>query len=116
MKWLADENLRGAIIRGLLRRSSELDIVRAQDVPGISGEEDAIVLDWATRNDRVVLTHDVSTMIPAMREQLRTLRCAPIVFVPDSLSTGLAIEEVLLLEECSVEDDWATGVIYLPLR
>ncbi len=115
MKWLADENLRGAIVRGLLRSSPGFDIVRVQDVP-LSGEADAVVLDWATRNGRTVLTHDVSTRIPAMREQLRTTRCAPSVFVPDSLPDGLAIEEILLLDECSVEDDWAAGVLYLPLR
>jgi hypothetical protein len=116
VRWLADENFRGAIVRGLLRRSSGLDIVRTQDVPQISGAEDSFVLDWATRNDRVVLTHDVSTMIPAMREQLLTSRCAPIVFVPDSLPVGQAIEEILLLDECSSGSDWASGVIYLPLR
>ena len=116
MKWLADENLDNAIVRGLLRRSYGFDIARAQDVPQISGEEDTVMLDWATRNDRVVLTHDVSTMIPAMRELVRNSRCAPIVFVPDSMPDGQAIEEILLLDECSVEHDWAAGVIYLPLR
>lgn len=74
------------------------------------------MLDWATRNDRVVLTHDVSTMIPAMREMLRASGCAPIVFVPDSLPTRLAIEDIVLLDECSIEDDWGAGVLYLPLR
>jgi predicted nuclease of predicted toxin-antitoxin system len=87
VKWLADENLDNAIVRGLLRRSYGFDVVRAQDVPQISGEEDTVMLDWATRNGRVVLTHDVSTMIPAMREQLRTSTCALIVFVPDFLPT-----------------------------
>jgi len=105
VKWLADENLRGAIVRGLLHRSAGLDVVRAQDVPQISGEEYTVVLDWATRNNRVVLTHDVSTMIPAMRDQLRSSRCTPIVFVPDSLPVAQAIEEILLLDECSIEDD-----------
>jgi hypothetical protein len=56
-------------------------------------------------------------MIPAMKEQVRLAsRCAPIVFVPDSLPTGSVIEELLLLEECSTEADWAAGVLYLPLR
>ena len=116
MKWLADENLDNAIVRGLLRRSYGFDIARAQDVPQTSGQEDTVMLDWATRNGRVVLTHDVSTMIPAMREQLRVSRCAPIVFVPDSLPVGQAVEEILLLDGCSVGDDWAAGVVYLPLR
>lgn len=69
MKWLADENLRNAIVRGILRRAPGFDIVRAQDAQ-ISGEDDAVVLDWATRHDRTVLTHDVSTMIPGLNTVL----------------------------------------------
>jgi hypothetical protein len=56
-------------------------------------------------------------MIPAMEEQLRRdLRFVAIVVVPDSLPIGAAIEDILLLEDCGVETDWAAGVIYLPLR
>jgi len=41
---------------------------------------------------------------------------APILFVPDSLPIGSVIEELLLLDECAVDEDWAAGVLYLPLR
>jgi len=116
VKWLADENLRNAIVRGILRRAPGLDIVRVQDVQQIFGADDSVVLDWATRNNRIVLTHDVSTMVPAMHDLLRASRCAPIVLVPDSLPDGVAIEEIILLDECSVESDWAAGVVFLPLR
>jgi hypothetical protein len=55
-------------------------------------------------------------MIPAMQEQVkRFASSSPIVFVRDSLSVSLVIEEILLLDECSIEADWAAGVIYLPL-
>jgi predicted nuclease of predicted toxin-antitoxin system len=46
MKFLADENLDNTILRGLLRRRSEIDIVRVQDV-GLSGADDPTVLEWA---------------------------------------------------------------------
>jgi Domain of unknown function (DUF5615) len=95
VKWLADENFRNAIIRGLLRQAPALDLVRAQDVPEISGQDDMVLLQFATAEGRAVLTHDLSTMIPAMREQMRLAsRCAPIVFVPDSLPVGDAIEDL----------------------
>jgi hypothetical protein len=56
-------------------------------------------------------------MIPAMREQMRLeSRCAPIVMVPDSMPIGAAVDDILVLDECAVESDWAAGVIYLPLR
>jgi len=34
----------------------------------------------------------------------------------DSISVALAIEQLLLLNECAEESDWAAGVLYLPLR
>lgn len=117
MKWLADENFRNAIIRGLLRKAPTLDILRAQDVPEVADQDDLILLRFATAEGRVVVTHDLSTMIPAMREQVRDAsRCAPIVLVPDSLPVSAVVEDLLLLNECAVEADWAAGVIYLPLR
>ena len=117
MKWLADENFHNAIVRGLLRHRPAFDIVRAQDVPQISGQDDMVLLRIATTEGRVVLTHDLSTMVPAMREQLRLgSRCSPIVLVPDSLPIGLVIAQLLLLDECAVESDWVAGVLYLPLQ
>lgn len=55
VKWLADENFRNAIIRGLLRQAPTFDIVRAQDVPEISGRDDRGLLRFATAEGRVVV-------------------------------------------------------------
>ncbi|MGA2712267.1 MAG: DUF5615 family PIN-like protein [Bryobacteraceae bacterium] len=114
---MVDENFDKDILRGSHRRAVAFDVVRVQDVPDISGLDDPAVLAWATANGRAVLTHDLSTMIPAMQEQLRLFAsCSPIVLVPDSLPISLVIEDIVLLDECSVEVDWASGVVYLPLR
>ena len=51
LSFLADENFNGHIVRGLLRRLPTLDLVRIQDV-GLSGAEDAEVLEWASRENR----------------------------------------------------------------
>ena len=61
MRFLADENFNIDIVRGLLRRKTDLDIVRVQDV-GLSGADDPTVLEWAAREGRVLFTHDVSTI------------------------------------------------------
>ncbi|MGK7942456.1 MAG: DUF5615 family PIN-like protein [Crocosphaera sp.] len=50
IKLLADENLDNTIIRGLLRRNQDIDIVRVQDI-GLSGENDPVVLEWAADNE-----------------------------------------------------------------
>jgi hypothetical protein len=46
VKWLADECFDNDIIRGLLRRSPDLDLIRAQDVSDIAGSDDAKLLAW----------------------------------------------------------------------
>jgi predicted nuclease of predicted toxin-antitoxin system len=115
VKWLADECLDNDVVRGLFRRSPDLDLVRAQDIPEISGHDDEALLAWAAKQERVVLTHDLATMVPALPLRGQPASTA-IVIVPDSLPIGQVIEEVLLLDQASVESDWAAGVIYLPLR
>lgn len=55
----ADENFNNDILRGLRCRRPDLDIMRVQDV-GLSGADDASILDWAADEGRVLLTHDVS--------------------------------------------------------
>ena len=44
LRLAADENLNGDIVRGLLRRNPQVDIVRVQDV-GLSGANDPAVLE-----------------------------------------------------------------------
>ena len=61
LRLAADENFNSDIVRGLLRRKPGLDIVRIQDV-GLSGADDPTVLEWAAREGRVLLTHDVTTI------------------------------------------------------
>ncbi|MEH2083910.1 MAG: DUF5615 family PIN-like protein [Nostoc sp.] len=67
--FLADENFNNQIIRGVLRRNTNVDIVRVQDV-GLIEADDPTVLEWAAQNRRVVLTHDVTTMTNFAYERL----------------------------------------------
>jgi predicted nuclease of predicted toxin-antitoxin system len=61
LKFLADENFNGDIVRGLLRQKSDLNVVRVQDV-GLSGADDPAVLAFAAQENRILLTHDVNTI------------------------------------------------------
>jgi hypothetical protein len=115
VKWLADECFDNDIVRGLLRRSPSLDLIRTQDVVEIAGKDDGILWEWATKHKRI--THNLATMVSALLHQQKQVSgCAPIVLAPDSLSIGAVIEEILLLDQCSEDSDWAAGVVYLPLR
>ena len=115
LRLVADENLNNDIVRGLLRRCPDLDIVRVQDV-GLSAADDATVLEWAAREGRVLLTHDVATITMFAYERVRAGQSMPGVFeVGRTASIGRAIEDILLLAECSLDDEWEGQVQYLPL-
>ena len=115
MRLLADENLNNDIVRGLLRRKIDLDIVRVQDV-GLSGSDDPAVLEWAAREGRVLFTHDVSTITHYAYERVSAGKAMPGVFeVSRELPLGSVIEDILLLAECGLESEWEGQVRYLPL-
>jgi hypothetical protein len=112
----ADENFNNDILRGLLRRKPDLNIIRIQDA-GLSGSDDATVLEWASREERVLLTHDVSTMTRHVYERAREGKPMPGVFeVSRNLLIGNVIEDILLLVEYSLDNEWEGQVRYLPLR
>ena len=103
------------IIRGLVRRKPDLDIIRIQDV-GFSGADDPTILEWAGRQGRVMVTHDVSTLTKHAYERVAAGLPMPGVFEVDaSMSIARAIDDLLLIAECSFEGEWEGQVRYLPL-
>ena len=115
IRFLADEDFDNDILRGVLRRKSDVNIVRAQEV-GLGGIADAQILEWAAREGRVVLTHDVCTMTTHAYARIRDGLPMPGVFaVSQSIPIAQAIADILLLAECSIEGEWENQVRYLPL-
>jgi len=70
LKLATDENVDGRVIRGLLARMPDLDVVRVQDA-GHSGADDRSILAWAAAEGRVLLTHDVRTMTRFAGERIK---------------------------------------------
>lgn len=116
MKLLADENFRGAIIRGLLRRRPDLGLVRVTDV-GLGAAADPTILSWAATQGQIILTHDAATLIGFAYERIAAGQAMPgIIEVRQDLAIGLVIDDLLLLIDASYEGEWDGRVIYLPLR
>ncbi len=79
LRFVADENFNNNIVRGLLRRQPELDIVRVQDV-GLTSADDPMVLKWASQEGRILLTHDVATITQYAYERVEAGLSMPGVF------------------------------------
>lgn len=103
------------IVRGLLRRRPDLDLVRVQDV-GLLGHDDPTVLEWAAQEGRILLTHDRATIPDFAYERINDGNVMSGVFViGNRYPVGQAIEEILLLVLCSNAEEWEGVVCYLPL-
>ena len=115
IRFLADENLKGSIVSGLLRRNPHIDIVRAQDV-GLTGANDEALLEWAARQKRILLTHDIGTVTRvAYRRLERGAALSGVLLIRDRLPVLEVIEELLLIAECSAQTEWEGAVDYLPI-
>ncbi len=114
LRLVSDENFRGAIVRGLLQRQPDLDLVRVQDV-GLQGADDRDILAWAATEGRILLTHDRQTMPGFAYSRVRAGEAMSGVFVVDNqLPTGQAIDEILLRALCSEPAEWKNLVEFVP--
>ncbi|MBO1350051.1 MAG: DUF5615 family PIN-like protein [Hormoscilla sp. GUM202] len=115
LKFLSDENFKGQIVRGLFLREANLDLLRVQDV-GLREVEDPAILDWAATNDRIVLTHDLATMPNFAYKRLsRGEKMSGLFAINNQMPIRQAIDELLILANCSEQREWIGVVIYLPL-
>ena len=107
-----DENFNQVVIRALLRREPELNVLSVQQA-GLRGLADPSVLEWAANLGRVLLSHDRNTMPGYFYNRIAEGRSSPGLFiVPDTLSI---VEELILVATCSIEDEWRDQCVFLPL-
>jgi predicted nuclease of predicted toxin-antitoxin system len=83
---------------------------------GLQGVGDPTILAWAANNERILLTHDRATMPDFAYERLVTEEPMTGLFViNDRMTIRQAIDELLLLINCSKQSEWKGIVLYLPL-
>jgi hypothetical protein len=115
VKFLADENFNGKILRGLKREYPEIEIIRAQDTE-MYQSSDPDLLRWATEKGYLILTHDAKTMPHHAHEQLANgLNVTGVIIVKDSISFRIVIDDLLAISQASSFDEWQNKVTFLPL-
>ena len=113
--FLTDEDFNARIIRGLVRRLPEANLLTVNDA-GLAGQLDPEVLTWAATNERVLITHDVNTMIEAALDRVRTNQRMPgVIAVPQQMSIGAAISDLVLIAGTAEARELDGQIWYLPL-
>jgi hypothetical protein len=113
--FLADEDFNAHIVRGLLRRIPALDLLTV-DHAGLAEQPDSVVISWAAVNGRVLLTHDLNTMIDAALDLVRSRQPMPgLIAVPQQVGIGAAIQDVALIAICAEANELEGQIVYVPL-
>jgi predicted nuclease of predicted toxin-antitoxin system len=111
-----DENFDHHILRALLRRVPTLDARTVFDA-GLKGADDPTVLEWAAREGRVLLTHDVRTMTRFAYERIARGEPMPgVIEVRARAPMGEILDDLLLIVECALHDELRDRVVYVPQR
>lgn len=98
-RFVADHNFNHDIVAGLSRRQPDVDIVTLQEL-GLARANDPTVLEWAARNERIVLTHDVNTMTGHANERVKLgLRIPGVVVVKSAAPVGRVVADLHMMDD-----------------
>lgn len=114
LRFLADENVRGPVISGILRRQPDLDLIRAVDVH-LGNTSDETILEWAAQNERILLTRDNATMIGFIRDRVsKGLHMPGAIVLRERATHRQQIESVIMVALASESFEWMNRIEFLP--
>jgi predicted nuclease of predicted toxin-antitoxin system len=116
MCFAADENFSGPVLSQLLARLPDLDIIRVQDT-ALYGAPDPDVLAWVASEDRILLTHDVQTLVNDAYARVRAgLPMPGVIRVSDTAAISLVLDDLEVLLGAGQPEDFENQVKYVPVR
>lgn len=114
IRYQADADLNQVIVTGVLRREPTIDFQTAF-AAGLEGVKDPEVLAIATHQGRILVSHDRKTMPSEFAAFLANHQSAGVIIVSRRLPIEVVIEELLLIWEASIAEEWVNRIAKLPL-
>jgi uncharacterized protein DUF5615 len=115
VRFLADHDLNEHIVDGVRRREPLVEFRQARDF-GLQTRPDTEILDFASRECFLVVSHDVNTMTAAATQRLtEAQRMGGLLMVPQSSSVSDVIDSLVLIWSVSDSEDWRDQIVFLPL-
>jgi len=114
VRFQADADLDGRILRGLRRASSEIDIKTAADAE-LDGLKDPDVLRIAAEAGRILVSQDRRTMPGHFARYTAQAHSPGVVLLHEAIPIAAAIEELVLIWSASEAEEWIDRLVWLPL-
>ena len=114
VRFQADADLDGRILRGLRRVSPEIDIRSAADA-GLVGVDDPAVLEIARDSGRILVSQDRRTMPGHFARYVERTSSPGVILLREAIPISAAIEELVLIWNASEADEWVNRLVWIPL-
>ena len=114
VRFQADADLDGRIIRGLRRIAPEIDIRTAADAK-LDGLKDPDVLRTAADSGRVLVSQDRRTMPSHFAQYSIGAQSSGVILLREAIPIATAIEELVLIWSASNAEEWIGRLAWIPL-
>ena len=114
IKFQADNDLKRAIVNGVKRRQPAIDFQTAEEAQ-LDGLPDEEVLAFAASERRVLVSHDHRTMPVHFANFIATQESAGVILIEQRLTLREAIDELLMIWEASIAEEWINRLEFIPL-
>jgi Domain of unknown function (DUF5615) len=114
VRFQADWNLNHIIVQAAQRREPTRDFQTAH-AASLLGVSDSDVLGRATREGRLLVTHDFHDMPQHLAAFIQEQTSAGVLLVPQRLLVAAVVEDLLLIWAATEAEDWHNGLTSLPL-
>ena len=114
VRFLADANFNRKIIAGVQRRETQINFLSGAQVD-LTGIPDLQVLALAASEGRLLLTHDVRTMVSAFQEFTSTSLSSGVLLVAQNAPLGPVINALIRIWEESSAEEWKNRIGWIPL-
>src|SRR5580700_7705529 len=105
VRFQADADLDGRILRGLRRAAPEIDIRTASDAE-LAGLDDAEVLRISADSGRVLVSQDRGTMPGHFARYVSNAQSPGVILLREAVPIAAAIEELVLIWNASDAEEW----------
>ena len=115
LRFLADEDLRGVIVRAIRRLEPSIELTTINE-EFLAGANDVEVLEYCWKRRWLLLSHDVNTMRATAERRIAGQQGLHGLFlIPQDRPVRLIAESVVLIWSASEFEEWQDRVVYLPL-
>lgn len=115
IRFQADNDLNGSIVRATLRREPSIDFQSAQTAQ-LDGLDDLAVLARAAAEGRILVTHDKRSISRNLTAFLANANRSPgvLVVIPQNAPLRAVVEDLVLIWTDHHPADWANAVTKIP--